>query len=48
MATRFFHVLGLGTHARLGDAIKEAKQNAPDQDVPLTWALLGDPASRVK
>jgi len=48
MATRFFHVLGQGTHTRLGDAIRESKLNAPTQDVPLTWVLIGDPALKIK
>ncbi len=48
MATRFFHIVGLGTHQRLGDAIRESKQNAPDPDVPRTWALIGDPALKIK
>jgi hypothetical protein len=48
MATRFFHILGQGTYSRLGDAIKDSKQNAPNQEVPLTWVLLGDPALKIK
>jgi hypothetical protein len=48
MATRFFHILGQGTHNRLGDAIKESKENAPSMDVPLTWVLIGDPALKIK
>ncbi len=48
MATKFFHLLGQGTHARLGDAIKESKLNAPNPEIPLTWALFGDPALHIK
>lgn len=48
MATRFFDLLGQGTHQRLGDAIRESKLEAPNPDIPLTWALFGDPSMNMK
>ncbi len=49
MATRFFNKLGGDNTMRLGDLIKDAKTTIPGgRDVRLSWALLGDPALKVR
>ncbi len=50
MATRFFNEINTsGASMRLGDIIKNAKAAIPaGRDVRLSWALIGDPALKVK
>jgi hypothetical protein len=48
MALVFFDLLGQGTYTRLGDATHAAKLNATSPEVPLTWAIIGDPALKIK
>ncbi len=48
MALVFFDLLGQGTYTRLGDATHAAKLNATSPEVPLTWAIIGDPSLKIK
>ena len=49
LATRFYHQLNVGNMSRLGDLVKDAKQNLNGgRDVRLSWALLGDPTMKIK
>jgi hypothetical protein len=48
MAKRFFKSLGDGEFARLGDAIKSAKNATNDPDVRRSWILIGDPTLKVR
>ncbi len=48
MALVFFDLLGQGTYTRLGDATHAAKLSATSPEVPLTWAIIGDPALKIK
>jgi hypothetical protein len=48
MADVFFQLLGQGTYQRLGDATHAAKLSATSPEVPLTWAIIGDPALKIK
>ncbi len=49
MATRFFNKIGGDNTMRLGDLIKDAKTTIPGgRDVRLSWALIGDPALKVR
>jgi hypothetical protein len=49
MATRFYSQLTAGGMPRMGDLIKDAKQNLiGGRDVRLSWALLGDPALKIR
>ena len=49
MATRFYSQLANGNMNKLGDLIKDAKQNLNGgRDVRLSWALLGDPTLKIK
>ncbi len=49
MATRFFNQLNLSNMNRVGDLIKDAKANLiGGRDVRLSWALIGDPAMKMK
>ncbi len=49
MATRFYSQIGRDNSMRLGDLIKDAKTTIPGgRDVRLSWALIGDPALKVK
>lgn len=49
LATRFYSQLNVGTMTRIGDLIKDAKQNLNGgRDVRLSWALLGDPTLKIK
>jgi len=48
MALVFFDLVGQGTYTRLGDATHAAKLNATSPEVPLTWAIIGDPALKIK
>lgn len=49
MGRRFFNKLGSGTIPRIGDLIRDAKLQIPGgRDVRLSWALLGDPALKVR
>ena len=44
LLTELFSQLGGGSPVRAGDAVRAAKSAVSDQDVRLTWVLLGDPA----
>ncbi len=49
MATRYYSQVNAGTYARIGDLIKDAKTAIPaGRDVRLSWALIGDPALKIK
>jgi len=49
MATRFYNQLANGNMTKIGDLIKDAKQNLNGgRDVRLSWALLGDPTLKIK
>ena len=49
MAIRFYQKLGEGTIPRVGDLIKDAKTALDGgSDVRLSWALLGDPMTKVR
>jgi hypothetical protein len=49
MAARFFNQVTLGNMPRIGDLIKDAKTAvAGGRDVRLSWALIGDPAMKVR
>ena len=49
LAARFYNQLNVGTMTRFGDFVKDAKQNViGGRDVRLSWALLGDPAMKIK
>lgn len=49
LATRFYHQLDVGTMTRIGDLVKDAKQNLNGgRDVRLSWVLLGDPTLKIK
>jgi len=49
LATRFYNQLNVGTMTRLGDLIRDAKQNLNGgRDVRLSWVLLGDPTMKIK
>lgn len=49
MARRFFNKIGENNTMRLGDLIKDAKTTIPGgRDVRLSWALIGDPALKVR
>jgi len=47
MANRFYSDLNTGTIKRMGDLIADAKQATPPGDVRYSWALLGDPATKI-
>lgn len=44
LLTQFFSQMGGGVPVRAGDAARAAKAAMGDQDIRLTWVLLGDPA----
>ena len=44
LLTEFFSQIGGASPVRAGDAVRAAKNVISDQDVRLTWVLLGDPA----
>lgn len=49
LATRFYRKISEGNIARMGDLIRDAKQNLlGGRDVRLTWTLMGDPALKVR
>jgi hypothetical protein len=49
LATRFYNQLNVGNMTKIGDLIKDAKQNlTAGRDVRLSWALLGDPTLKIK
>ena len=49
MAARFYNQLNVGNMNRIGDLIKDAKANLiGGRDVRLSWALIGDPAMKMK
>jgi len=49
MAREFYRKLRVGSENRIGDLIKQAKIVIPNgRDVRLSWALLGDPALKIK
>lgn len=49
MATRFYNQIAAGNLTRVGDLIRDAKTTiSGGRDVRLSWALLGDPALKVK
>ncbi len=49
LATRFYNQLNVGNMNRIGDLVKDAKQNLNGgRDVRLSWALLGDPTLKIK
>jgi hypothetical protein len=49
LATRFYNQLNVGTMTKIGDLVKDAKQNLNGgRDVRLSWALLGDPTMKIK
>ena len=48
LARRFFQKISLGSISRMGDLVKDAKQNViGGRDVRLSWTLLGDPTMKV-
>ena len=47
MANRFYGDLNTGTIKRMGDLISDAKLATPPGDVRYSWALLGDPATKI-
>ncbi len=49
MATRFYSQYTLSSMSRVGDLVKDSKSILQGgRDVRLSWALLGDPALRMK
>jgi len=48
MGNRFYSQLNAGTINRIGDLIADAKKVTPAGDVRYSWALLGDPATKVR
>ncbi|MDQ4122596.1 MAG: C25 family cysteine peptidase [Acidobacteriota bacterium] len=48
MALRFFKAIGTAEFARIGDAVKKAKEATPDPDVRRSWILLGDPTLKIR
>jgi hypothetical protein len=49
LATRFYNQLNVGNMTKIGDLIRDAKQNLNGgRDVRLSWALLGDPTLQIK
>ncbi len=49
LARRFYQKIAAGQITRMGDLIKDAKQNViGGRDVRLSWTLLGDPALKVR
>ena len=48
MAVRFYSQLALGQIPRLGDLIRDAKNDAPGGDVRFSWVLLGDPMLKMR
>lgn len=49
LASRFYNQLNVGNMSKLGDLVKDAKQNLNGgRDVRLSWALLGDPTLKIK
>jgi hypothetical protein len=48
MALRFYQQLGIGQIKRIGDLVIDAKTTIAGSDVGYSWALLGDPALKVR
>jgi hypothetical protein len=48
MGQRFYDQVDQGTIPRLGDLIRDAKSVITEEDVRLSWALIGDPMLKVR
>jgi len=48
MGAEFYHLITVGNVPRLGDLIRNAKMTIAGSDVGYSWALLGDPALKVR
>lgn len=48
MGKRFYKELGLANIPRMGDLVRDAKNEIAGSDVGYSWALLGDPALKVR
>lgn len=49
LARRFYRMISVGSIPRMGDLIRDAKQNVVGaRDVRLSWTLIGDPLLKVR
>ena len=48
MGTRFYSAVAAGSITRIGDLVIDAKSTIAGSDVGYSWALLGDPALKVR